>query len=134
MLNKELLLATKDQMAGPIKLTVEKAVGGEAYGYTNAEGYETGSLSKVPCWDSAGKSVALRDLFAFKNFTTLVFNFTKVDPTKITMTVVEKGLTVTFILTTGFVPSYDVQKSIFNSSDVGKTYTIVFDPEPTGYV
>jgi hypothetical protein len=47
------------------------------------------------------------------------------------MTVVEKKLTVVLNWDIYF---YYTMTEVFNSSDVGKTFTIVFDPEPTGYV
>lgn len=54
-----------------------------------------------------------------------------VDATEISMTVVEKGLTVT--LQRDFGGYGNPNTMAFNSSDVGKTFTIVFDPEPTSY-
>lgn len=63
--------------------------------------------------------------------TTLVFDYAdKVDADSITMTIVEKGLTVTLYWSS---VQYVADVTAFNSSDVGKTFTIVFDPEPTGY-
>lgn len=48
------------------------------------------------------------------------------------MTVVEKGLTITLKRDETF--GYAMLDEIFNSSDIGKTFTIVFDLEPIGYV
>ena len=50
---------------------------------------------------------------------------------EITVTVVEKNLTSTFKYNSLF--GYDSQAELFTPYDVGKTFTIVFVPEPTSY-
>ena len=132
MLNKELLLATGGQSVEPIKLTVG-ASGIGSYGYSAYEKVY-GSVSKVPCWNVNGKPTAMSALGGSTSTTYLwLAGFARADGiTKITVTVVEKKLTVTFVYSTFL--GYILEANIFNSSDVGKTFTIVFDPEPTGYV
>jgi hypothetical protein len=56
----------------------------------------------------------------------------KVNADSITMTVVEKKLTV--VLNWHSRYGYHTMTEVFDPSDQGKTFTIVFDPEPTGYV
>jgi hypothetical protein len=58
-------------------------------------------------------------------------DLSKVDADNITMTVVEKKLTVVLDWDDGL---YSTNAQVFNSSDEGKTFTIVFDTKPTGYV
>lgn len=134
MLNKELLLlATGGQPAGSIKLTVGN--GGASFGYSlDALQTDFGSVSKAPCWNVNGKPLAMSLLVGDSNNTLLwIDQFKFADNiTEITVTVVEKELTVTLVSDTYFDYSKEGTE-IFNSSDVGKTFTIVFDPEPTGY-
>lgn len=129
MLNKKFLIATKGQTAGHIKLTVGSD--GKSFGYS--EGTH-GSVSKVPYWHVNGKPGAMIALFCHSNATFLTHSEHKPadDTPEITVTVVEKGLTVT-LDRYGILGYYTVGTEIFNSSDVGKTFTIIFDPEPTGY-
>ena len=139
MLNKELLLATEGQTAGPIKLTVGNSGGSNpVFGYSKQDatvGSDIGSVSKIPTWNLNGKPVAIMSLYSYNVGTSLVFSgFTPVDASTITMTVVEKGLTATLIKTQDWIIIYDTDTVVFNSSDIGKTFTIIFDPEPTGYV
>lgn len=58
-------------------------------------------------------------------------DWSKVDADSITVTVVEKGLTITLRWNGS---SYNTNTQVFKELDVGKTFTIVFDPQPTGYV
>lgn len=140
MLNKELLLlATESQTAGHIKLTVGNAQ--STYGYRNDGGrYDCGSVSKVPTWNFNGRPIAITGLYYSRGYTILAFSTgeQRVDASKITVTVVEKGVTQTLalVIDTSFTryELYTGSTSLFNSSDVGKTFTIIFDPEPTGYV
>lgn len=139
MLNKELLLATESQPSGHIKLTVGNNK--STFGYRNDGGrYDCGSVSKVPTWNLNGRPIAITGLYHSMGYTNLVFSSGEqhVDASNITVTVVEKGLTQTLslIIDTLFT-RYELytegSKQIFNSSDVGKTFTIVFDPEPISY-
>lgn len=135
MLNKELLLlATGSQTEGHIKLTVGN--GGASFGYSlDALQTDFGSVSKAPCWNVNGKPLAMSVLVGDNNSTFLwidQFKFAD-DITEITVTIVEKELTVTLVAD-DYLSYYNLNTMAFNSSDVGKTFTIVFDPEPTGYV
>lgn len=139
MLNKELLMATEGQTEGHIKLTVGNAR--STYGYRNdGSVYECGSVSKVPTWNLNGRPIAITGLYHSMGYATLEFSSGEqhVDASKITVTVVEKGMTVTLVLVRDSSYTryelYTEPTSLFNSSDVGKTFTIIFDPEPTGYV
>lgn len=133
MLNKELLLATEGQTAGHIKLTVGQD---STYtGYYNMDSPSIGAVNKTPTWNLTGKPVAMVGMYTHYSGSTILFDlWSAVDATSITATVVEKGLTATFIKTTDWLIGYFTDTKFFNSSDVGKTYTIVFDPEPTSYV
>ena len=139
MLNKELLLTTESQTARHIKLTVGNSGGSNpVFGYSKQDvtvGSDIGSVSKIPTWNLNGKPVAIMSLGSYNVGTSLVFTgFTPVDASTITMTVVEKGLTATLIKTQDLITFYNTDTVVFNSSDIGKTFTIIFDPEPTGYV
>lgn len=136
MLNKELLLTTGSQTKWHTKLTV--GIGQDKFGYANVDSAGFfGSMSRVPCWNLNGKPLAMVGLYGYNgygsSFTYAVFSGNNyVDATEISMTVVEKGLTVTL---QRYFEGYGGQNTMaFNSSDVGKTFTIVFDPEPTSYV
>lgn len=131
MLNKELLLATGGQPVEPIKLKVG-AGGIGAYGYyAGQEVY--GSVSKVPCWNANGKPDAMSALGGSKSVTWLwLTESAQADGiTKISVTVVEKKLTVTLVKDDLF--GYSVNETVFTSPDEGKTFTIIFDPEPISY-
>lgn len=140
MLNKELLLATESQPSGHVKLTVGN--NRRTFGYRNDGGrYNCGSVSKVPTWNLQSRPIAMTGLYHSSGYTYLVYSSGEqhVDASNITVTVVEKGLTqkLSLIIDPSFT-RYELYteglKQIFDSSDVGKTFTIVFDPEPTGYV
>ena len=134
MLNKELLLTTENQPAGSIKLTVGRDDISEIFGYYEA--YSIGTLSRIPTWNLEGEPVAMTTLASYVNAinSVLVFDYlSRVGADSITVTVVEKGLTVTFYWSTRS-QTYVASEMVFIPSDVGKTFTIVFDPEPTGYV
>lgn len=134
MLNKELLLATEGQTAGHIKLTVEN-FSSDSYGYVNSGDLHGGSVSKVPVYNLNGNPTPLTMLASNNYQTTMWFGLADaIDHNSIRMTIVEKGLTVEFNKTVDWVIGYVSYHIVFNSSDVGKTFTIVFDPEPTGYV
>ena len=131
MLNKELLLTTEDQPAGSIKLTVGYGKG--VIGYSIL--YDEGSVSRRPIWNLRGYSVVMGGLVSFTStkITALMpeDEMTNVGVKSITVTVVEKGLTIT-LRWDG--ETYSAGTRIFEPSDEWKTFTIVFDPEPTGYV
>lgn len=126
MLNKELLMATGSQTEGHIKLTVGSGDG--SFGYYKSHGF--GSVNRLPTWNLNGKPVALEGLHSDENTALFFYRLAILDAREITITVVEKGLTVT-LKSNGY--TYTADAIAFNSSDVGKTFTIVFVPEPTGY-
>lgn len=100
--------------------------------------YDCGSVNKVPTWNLKGIPIAITGLFYSMGYTVLEFasGEQRVDANEITVTVVEKGVTQTLALVIGSATRYELYTeptSLFNSSDVGKTFTIVFVPEPTGY-
>ena len=131
-------MATEGQTAGHIKLTVGVGTGdaSSSFGYLNTNLADPfGSVSKIPTWNLQGKPVAMEALYSASWVTYLLFmEKPHVDADTITVTIVEKGLTTTLIKTTQFLTFYIANTVVFNSSDVGKTFTIIFDPEPTGYV
>lgn len=132
MLNKELLLATENQIAGHIKLTVEEDTEVNTFGYMPYE--NAGSVNRIPIWNRSGKPLKLYALLtdAHLHYTRISLdNASKADADSITMTVVEKKLTVVLDWSLFF---YSIETEIFGPSDRGKTFTIVFDPEPSGYV
>lgn len=134
MLNKELLLATEGRTAGHIKLTVGDL--NNTFGYSKIMDLpQQGSVNKIPTWGLNGKPVAMMGLYTYTNDSSLVFDtWSHIDAPSITITVVEKGLTATLLKSQDWLTLYYTNTKFFNSSDVGKTYTIIFDPEPTGYV
>lgn len=136
MLNKKLLLATGSQTAGHIKLTVEKFSSDPiSYGYANSGDIQGGSVSKVPCYNLNGNPISLTLLASQSSKTIMWFGvLDAIDHNSIRMTIVEKGLTVEFNKTVDWVIEYVSNHVVFNSSDVGKTFTIIFDPEPISYV
>lgn len=136
MLNKELLLATGSQTKGYIKLVVGWNDNHRLFGYSNTTALTIfGSISKAPCWNVKGKPSAMQALSCDNKGTVLALQDSAVadDIKEITVTVVEKKLTAT--LKYDGILSYSTTDSVlFNSFDIGKRFTIVFDPEPTGYV
>lgn len=132
MLNKELLLATESQIAGHIKLTVGEDTKTSTFGYIPYE--NAGSLNRIPTWNKNGDPIKIYALFTdpYFHYTSIsLYNALKADADSITMTVVEKKLTVVLNWDSFF---YKTKTEVFNPSERGKTFTIVFDPEPTGYV
>ena len=133
MLNKELLLATESQTAGHIKLTVgEGTINDGVFGYISDE--NVGSINRIPTWNKNGNPIKMFALFTnpeYHNTVMVFYDDSKVDANSITMTVVEKKLTVVLNWDIYF---YNTMTEVFDPSDRGKTFTIVFDPEPTGYV
>lgn len=131
MLNKELLLTTESQIAGHIKLTVGEGTSG-AFGYIPDE--NAGSINRIPTWNKKGNPIKMVSLHTNPETHNTVMRFyraSNVDAKIITMTVVEKKLTVVLDFDIYF---YYTRTEVFDPSDRGKTFTIVFDPEPTGYV
>lgn len=133
MLNKELLLATEGKTEWYAKLTVGRD--NTIYGYSKDKDLLGifGSISKEPSWTFKGKTCTMLALTSYKATTSLFMqNVEEVKDylSEITVTVVEKNLTTTFIYDSIF--GYSSQAELFTPSDVGKTFTIVFDPEPTG--
>ena len=129
MLNKELLLTTESQIAGHIKLTVGERSG--TFGYFEDL---AGSINRIPTWNKNGDPIKIYALFTDSNFhytSISLYNALKADADSITMTVVEKKLTVVLNWDSFF---YTTKTEVFDPSERGKTFTIVFDPEPTGYV
>lgn len=132
MLNKELLLATESQIAGHIKLTVGEGTKAGTFGYIPYE--NAGSINRIPTWNKNGDPIKIYALFTdtFFHYTAIsLYNALKADADSITMTVVEKKLTVV-LNWDSFL--YTTKTEVFDPSERGKTFTIVFDPEPTGYV
>lgn len=132
MLNKELLLTTESQIAGPIKLTVGEETTSESFGWSPDN--NVGSINRIPTWNKNGDPIKIYSLLAYPedHYTAMIFyKALKVDTDSITMTVVEKKLTVVLKWYSFY---YKTQSEVFGPSDRGKTFTIVFDPEPTGYV
>lgn len=131
MLNKELLLTTDSQIAGHIKLTVGEGTTGENFGYIPDE--NAGSINRIPTWNKNGNPIKMYSLLTSPDahYTGMLFyQASKVDANSITMTVVEKKLTVVLKWYTFY---YKTGTEVFDPSDRGKTFSIVFDPEPTGY-
>lgn len=132
MLNKELLLTTESQIAGHIKLTVGEGTTSGTFGYIPDE--MAGSINRIPTWNKNGNPIKMFSLLTSSethNTVMLFYKASKVDANSITMTVVEKKLTVVLNWDIYF---YNTMTEVFDPSDRGKTFTIVFDPEPTGYV
>ena len=132
MLNKELLLATKSQIAGHIKLTVGEGAKSGNFGFIPDE--NAGSIDRIPTWNKQGNPIKMFSLltnFRTNDTSILFYQMSKVDADSITMTVVEKKLTVVLKWDSYF---YNTVTKVFDSSDQGKTFTIAFAPEPTGYV
>lgn len=132
MLNKELLLDTESQIAGHVKITVEEGEAAGTFGYIPYE--NAGSMNRIPTWNKNGDPIKVYALFTDARFhysAISLYNALKADADSITMTVVEKGLTVVLNWDSFF---YRTTTEVFDSSDLGKTFTLVFDLEPTGYV
>lgn len=132
MLNKELLLTTESQIAGHIKLTVGEETIDGTFGYLSD--MNVGSINRIPTWNKNGNPIKMIELLTAPETHTTIIKFdkeSKVDANSITMTVVEKKLTV--VLNWDYLFYYTMTE-VFDPSDLGKTFTIVFDPEPTGYV
>lgn len=135
MLNKELLMVTEGKTEWYTKLTVGSD-NNNIYGYSTDKDILGifGSINKEPSWTFRGKSCTMRALSSYNKASYLFMeNVGEVKDylSEITVTVVEKNLTSTFKYSTIF--GYDSPTELFTPYDVGKTFTIVFDPEPTSY-
>lgn len=129
MLNKELLLTTESQIAGHIKLTAGALSG--KFGY--CEGL-VGSINRIPTWNKGNSPIKMLLILTDPKIHKTIMDFyqtLKVNANSITMTVVEKKLTV--VLNWDDAYGYYTMTEVFDLSDQGKTFTIAFDPEPTGY-
>lgn len=129
MLNKELLLTTESQIAGHIKLTVGERSG--SFGYYEAL---AGSINRIPTWNKGENPIKMLSILTNPESHNTIMDFyrqVRVNANSITMTVVEKKLTVTLNWHSRY--GYHTMTEVFDPSDQGKTFTIVFDPEPTGY-
>lgn len=132
MLNKELLMVTGgSKTEWYTKLTVGSA--NAHYGYSTDKDLMGifGSISKEPAWTFKGKSCSVWAFISYKNDTFLFVNNVgtiKKYFSEITVTVVEKNLTLTFKDNNIF--GYGAQTVLFTPADVGKTFTISFDPPP----
>lgn len=132
MLNKELLLTTESQIAGHIKLTVGEETIDGSFGYL--ADMNVGSVNRIPTWNKNENPIKMIWLYTSPENHVTIISFdtdSNIDADSITMTVVEKKLTV--VLNWNYLFYYTMTE-VFDSSDLGKTFTIVFDPEPTGYV
>lgn len=129
MLNKELLLATESQIAGHIKLTVGERNG--TFGYFEDR---AGSINRIPTWNKGENPIKMLSILTDPESHNTIMDFyrqVRVNADSITMTVVEKKLTV--VLNWHSRYGYHTMTEVFDPSDQGKTFTIVFDPESTGY-
>ena len=129
MLNKELLLATESKIAGHIKLTVGER--SDTFGYFEAL---AGSINRIPTWNKGNDPIKMLSILTNPEEHNTIMDFyrqVRVNADSITMTVVEKKLTV--VLNWHSRYGYHTMTEVFDPSDQGKTFTIVFDPEPTGY-
>lgn len=134
MLNKELLMVTGGKTGWYTKLTVGSA--NNHYGYSTDKDLLGifGSVSKEPSWTFKGESCSV---WSFNSYTGSTFLFVNKPSTfrnyfsEITVTVVEKNLTLTFKEANIF--GFSSQTVLFTPDDVGKTFTIGFDPPPGSY-
>lgn len=134
MLNKNLLMLTGGETEWYTKLTVGKSY--DHCGYSTDKNHVTlfGSMSEEPSWTFKGESCPMWAFTTYKNDTILYINNSETIKSyfsEITVTVVEKKLTLTFKGTSKF--GYSSQTVLFTPDDVGKTFTIGFDPPPGSY-
>lgn len=139
MLNKELLLAAGTSTAeSHIKLTVGVATALDityyGYGYGDTDGF--GSVTRIPQWFSKDNVLLTIVEFATNNYGThITFDDVSKEPKKVSVTILEKGRTVTLQGSPMFgLWGLSTKDSIFTASDVGNTFTLVFDPPPDSYV
>lgn len=137
MLNKELLLAAGTSTAeSHIKLTVgvTTALDITYYGYGDKSDF--GSVTRIPQWFSKDNVLLTTVEFATNNYGThITFDDVSKEPKNVSVTILEKGRTVTLQGSPMFgLWGLSTKDSIFTASDVGNTFTIVFDPPPDSYV
>lgn len=132
MLNKELLVATTGQPVGPIKLTVSQ-IDDTTVGYLGFPFPEFGAINKIPTWSVDGITHALLGLTSnWEDGTmSLAFDTSATFSREIHMSVIEKDIGIALRDSSTY---YYADGALFDDDDVDKTFTIVFDPEPTGYV
>ena len=134
MLNKELLMATGGKTKWYTKLTVGSTDNHYGYGTDKDLLGIFGSVSEEPSWNFKGVSCLVWAFNSDQNETFLfVDNVGTIKKyfSEITVTVVEKNLTVTFKDTSIF--GYGSQTALFTPNDIGKTFTIGFDLPPDSY-
>ena len=138
MLNKELLLAAGTSTAESyIKLTVGVTTANDLiyYGYGYDGKTDFGSVTRIPQWFNKDNVLLTIVEFSTNNYETrIAFDDFSKEPKKVSVTILEKGRTVT--LQGSFVFGLWVlftEDLIFTASDVGKTFTLVFDPPPDSY-
>lgn len=136
MLNKELLLVAGTSTAeGHIKLTVEASTESDITYYGYRGNPAIGSVSRIPQWFNKDNVLLTLSSFLATNTGAIsVFDDYHKEPKSVSVTVLEKGRTVNLqsarVLTSWGLFTEDL---IFTASDVGKTFTLVFDPPPDSY-
>lgn len=136
MLNKELLMVTGGKTEWYTKLTVGRDKNNNHYGYSAPKSFMGvfGSISKELSWTFKEKSCSVYGFANYKSDTVLYMSnpgIIKNYFSEITVTVVEKNLTLT--LKANNILGYGSQTVLFTPDDVGKTFTIGFDPPPGSY-
>jgi hypothetical protein len=134
MLNKGLLMVVGGKTEWYTKLTVGSA--DNHYGYSAEKGLMGifGSVSKNPSWTFKGTSCSMRAFISYKKNTILYVQSPGTFEnyfSEVTVTVVEKNLTVAFRYNSVF--GFISQTVLFTPDDVGKTFTIGLDPPPGSY-
>lgn len=138
MLNKELLLCTKAKPHDVhMRLTVGYWEPGKEYGYSTYI-YNTGAADRIPKWFTQDGST-LQEIKIFTSKAAYKTSITLKEETKIpralTVTIIEKNLTIPLQPHQEwdwFLLNNEIQA--FDESDLGKTFSISFDPPPDGYV
>ena len=120
---------------GHIKGTVVDLSTDRGYAYGLSKGV-AGSMSRVPMWYSKDGSqlLALFSIHSHAKGTTATYDDPKKEPINFQITILEKGLTVD--LQAGFNWVWLLTSSnanVFTKADVGKTFTILFNPAPYSY-
>lgn len=136
MLNKELLLAAGTSTAeNRIKLTVGASTESNVTYYGYRGNPAIGSVSRIPQWfNKDNVLLTLSSFLATNTGANIVFDDFSREPKNVSVTVLEKGRTVN--LQSDFVLAFwglFAEDRIFTASDVGKTFTLVFDPPPDSY-
>lgn len=134
MLNKELLMVTGGKPGWYTKITVGGA--NDRYGYSIDKALMGifGSMSKEPSWTFKGKPCTAGAFASYRDNTVIFVDnpgIIKKYFSEITVTVVEKNLALT--LKDNNLFGYGAQTALFTPDDVGKTFTVGFDPPPDSY-